>query len=65
MQTATAEFELPSAALLPPVADRQSGPGVAFTLVAGVALAAIAWWVWRRWLASGADGMPENPKEPR
>ncbi|MFQ5593327.1 MAG: hypothetical protein ACE5HA_04195 [Anaerolineae bacterium] len=63
--TPTAESDLPSADLLPPVANRQSGPGVLFTLLAGAVVAALAWWIWKKWLASGADAMPENPEEPR
>lgn len=43
---------------LPAVADQRSGPGMAFTLLAGITLAGLAWWVWRRWLAPeiGVDG---------
>ncbi|MFQ5855138.1 MAG: hypothetical protein ACE5LU_05795 [Anaerolineae bacterium] len=57
------ETGLPLADLLPPVADRQTGPGTALTLLAGLVLAGLAWWVRQRWFTASVPAGVQNGED--
>lgn len=46
------ELDFPVEGQLPPVVDQGREVGVGLTLLAGVIMAGLAWWVWKHWLTT-------------